>query len=85
MPWGKGDSRAGYLDAFPAALDSARTIPELGIHGEPESHFWALRRGDESVAIASIEGQMYFAGGKQIDLMTEYAKHFNDVDRLATG
>lgn len=72
---GYGGPRAGYLAAFPAAVESARTAPALGIHGEPESHFWALRRGSETVAIVSIEGQAYFADGKQTDLMSEYDKH----------
>ncbi|GAA3917678.1 hypothetical protein [Microbacterium invictum] len=70
-----GAPRAGYLAAFPVAVESARTTPTLGIPGEPESHFWALRRGAETVVIVSIDGQAYFADGKQADLMTEYHKH----------
>lgn len=72
---GYGGSRPSYLVAFPAAMESTRTTPLLGIHGEPESHFWALRRGSETVAIVSIEGLAYFADGKQTDLMDEYTKH----------
>lgn len=72
---GYGGARAGYLAAFPAAVESARTTPSLGIHGEPESHFWALRRGGETVAIVSIEGQAYFADRKSTDLMAEYDRH----------
>ncbi|MGV9195101.1 hypothetical protein ACQ143_12220 [Microbacterium sp. MC2] len=72
---GDEDHRAGYLAAFPAALESARDIQPLGIYGEPESHFWALRRGTETIAMVSIEGQAYFADGKQTDLMDLYKKH----------
>lgn len=72
---GYGDPRAGYLAGFPVAVESTRTTPTLGIPGEPESHFWALRRGDETVAVVSIEGHAYFPGGTHTDLMAEYDKH----------
>ncbi|SDD23886.1 hypothetical protein SAMN05216410_3016 [Sanguibacter gelidistatuariae] len=65
----------GYLDAFPEARsDSART-PRLGLWHEPESHFWAVLRDDEPVALISIEAALYLPGKKPIDMMAEYKRH----------
>ena len=68
-------TRAGWLSAFPAAQHAVRTTPSLGIHGEPASHFWALLRGEEAIAIVSIEGRAYFPDGRVNALMPAYVKH----------
>ncbi|TDW28931.1 hypothetical protein EDD25_0601 [Cryobacterium psychrophilum] len=65
------DNLRGYLGRFPAAAEAARTAPEIGLPGEPQSHFWAILRDEEPVAIISIDGVLYRDSGT-FDLMAEY-------------
>ncbi|WP_127817835.1 TY-Chap2 family putative peptide chaperone [Microbacterium sp. CPCC 204701] len=67
-------SPRGLIDKFPAAIADSVGIPRLGIHGEPQSHYWALLRGNQTVAMVSMEGRVYFAGTTPRDLMADYDK-----------
>ncbi|MET4639586.1 hypothetical protein [Mycetocola sp. 2940] len=61
----------GYLDYFPMAAVAARSASRLGLHSEPQSHFWAILRDDTPIAVVSIEGVLY-RKGRAFDLMDEY-------------
>lgn len=54
-----GSFVVGYLAGFPLAQAAARQVERIGIWGEPESHYWAILRNDEPVAVLSIEGELY--------------------------
>jgi hypothetical protein len=56
---GYAEELNGYLAGFPAAQAALAGTPRLGLPHEPESHFWALLRDDEPVAIISMEGYLY--------------------------
>ncbi len=72
--WWPGDPETnGYLTEFPQVREDYRSTPVLEIRHEPESHFWALLRGDETIAIVSIEGRVYL-GDRHVDLADEYIK-----------
>lgn len=75
--------RAGNLLSFPTAVEELRSVPSIGIHGEPESHFWALTRGGEAVIVVSIEGRVHRRSGTPMDLMPLYAKHGRRIRRVA--
>lgn len=49
----------GYLAEFRLAQSDAESAPRLGLWHEPESHFWALLRDEQPVALVSIEGKVY--------------------------
>lgn len=68
------DEAEGYLAAFAAARLDAQTSPQIGLMHEPESHFWAILRDKEPVAIVSIEGRAYRAD-RAYDLSDEYEIH----------
>lgn len=67
-----GLSRAGLITAFPDVEAALRQTPRLGIHGEPHSHYWAIRRGVETVAVVSMEGDIHRQGMKRHALMDAY-------------
>jgi hypothetical protein len=71
----------GYLDRFPVAVEAARTAPEIGLHSEPQSHFWAILRDEEPVAIISIDGVLY-RDGETFDLMAEYRVAGRSITRV---
>lgn len=71
-----------YLEDFPTALEEARTSPRLGIYGEPQSHFWALMRGDDVVAVVSINGKFHQRSGTPTSLTTAYVKNGRRIRRL---
>jgi len=70
---GDAEELNGYLARFPAAQAALSATPRLGLPHEPESHFWALLRNGEPVAIVSIEGNLYL-DGDVIELMPVYEK-----------
>lgn len=67
------ESLRGYLQRFPLAQADARVSAQVGLWGEPESHFWAILRDDTPLALVSIEGRLY-VGNKKYDLMQEYKR-----------
>lgn len=69
-----GLSRAGLIGGFADVEADLDGTPRLGIHGEPHSHYWALQRGVETVAVVSMEGYMYRPGLKPRALMDAYVK-----------
>lgn len=69
------EPHARFIDSFPEVMADLRASPKLDIWGEPHSHFWALLRGKEPVVIVSIEGKLYSASGKTVELMAAYEKH----------
>ncbi|WP_442574867.1 TY-Chap2 family putative peptide chaperone [Microbacterium sp. F51-2R] len=69
-----GLSRAGLISEFADVAAEVAVTPRLGIHGEPHSHYWALRRGAETVAVVSMEGHIYRRGVPRRALMDAYAK-----------
>ncbi len=69
---GMSSGNHGFIAGFPAAIESSREAPRLGIYGEPESHFWALLRGKSPVAMLSIDGQMFLTSGETVSLMSVY-------------
>lgn len=69
-----GLSRAGLISEFTDVNAELPRTPRLGIHGEPYSHYWALLRGAEPVAVVSIEGDIYLRGVPRRALMDAYAK-----------
>ncbi|UJP10115.1 hypothetical protein L2X99_17490 [Microbacterium sp. KUDC0406] len=80
-----GIERNGYLKDFPEALADLDLIPRIGIFGEPHSHFWALMRDGQAIAIVSIDGRIYPRTGASSDLLVEYEKHGRRIRRLATA
>jgi hypothetical protein len=50
----------GYLRAFPAAVETRKSVPRLGIFHEPESHFWALLANEHPIALVSLEGVLFY-------------------------
>ncbi|WP_349426551.1 hypothetical protein [Microbacterium sp. LWS13-1.2] len=69
-----GLSRAGLIGEFADVDSELAGTPGLGIHGEPYSHYWALRRGAETVAVVSMEGYLYRPGVEPRALMDAYLK-----------
>lgn len=69
-----GLARAGLIDGFADVDAELGGTPRLGIYGEPYSHYWALRRGNETVAVVSMEGYLYRPGVAPLALMDAYAK-----------
>lgn len=69
-----GMSRAGLIGDFDDVSADFETTPRLRIFGEPESHYWALRRGSETVAVVSIEGNIYRRGHQRRSLLEAYDK-----------
>jgi len=63
---------SSYLSDFNGLQDAITRTPGIGIHGEPDSHYWALRRGNETVAVVSMEGLVYRTGQPPQALETEY-------------
>ncbi|WP_429458155.1 hypothetical protein [Microbacterium sp. ZKA21] len=47
----------------------------LSAVGEPDSHFWALTRDGQAVAVVSIEGRFHRPGKPVVDLAQAYVKH----------
>lgn len=74
-----GISRAGLIDGIVEVDAGPGATPRLGISGEPHSHYWALRRGNETVAVVSMEGYIYRHGVTPVSLMDAYAKSNNRV------
>lgn len=71
--WWPGDAELhGYLETFPQAINDMRSSPQIGLWHEPESHFWALLRDEEPVALVSIESKLYVRD-RTIDLRTEHS------------
>lgn len=68
--WESADFR-GYMARFPAAVAAARSTTNLGLYGEPQSHFWAILRDEKPVGLVSVEGVLYRDNGT-FDLMAEY-------------
>lgn len=71
--WWPGDAELhGYLETFPKATADLSSTPQIGLWHEPQSHFWALLRAEEPVALVSIEGKVYIRD-RTIDLRSEYS------------
>ncbi|WP_309065544.1 TY-Chap2 family putative peptide chaperone [Microbacterium sp.] len=79
---GEEPFRAERIMRFPSAVADLTTTPRLGIYGEPHSHFWALMRGEEPIAIVSMEGRLYPRQGAVVDLETAYAKSGRRMRRV---
>jgi hypothetical protein len=77
------EDQHGYLDKFPLVHPDLATTPSLNLWREPESHFWAVLRDGEPVAIASIEGRVYRQDGI-LDLAPAYAANGHSMTRLIT-
>jgi hypothetical protein len=69
-----------YLSRFPEAHRDLLSTPRIGLWHEPESHFWALLRGGEPVALVSIEGWLY-AHGTRMEL-EEQGQHLVAITSL---
>ncbi len=64
-----------HLRHFPSAIDHLMHLPRLGIHGEPQSHFWTLLREQEAIETVSIDGTLHLRDGKSLNLIDQYQKH----------
>ena len=70
----------GYLEKFPFSEYLARTLPSLGVFGEPLIHLWALKRNDEPVAILDTSGRVVTKSGYR-DLLPTYRHHGRSLTR----
>ncbi|MGH3703464.1 MAG: hypothetical protein ACRDT9_02440 [Agromyces sp.] len=70
---GYGGGARGYLAGFPDARNAADGAKLIGIPGEPESHFWAVLRNGEPIAVMSINGMLY-TGESTIELLPLYRR-----------
>ena len=73
-----------YLSGFPDAIRHLSTTPSLGHWREPYSHFWALLREDEPVAIVSIEGRLYLPD-RVSNLAQEYQVYDRNMHAMVVG
>lgn len=70
-----GHTTLEFLEKFPAAVEHAKTVKNVGMYGEPNSHYYGLIRGEEVQLLVSIEGIIFFKDGTSADLMKLYNKH----------
>lgn len=82
---GVSERYAESMMTVPTIVDDLRVTPRLGIWGEPDSHFWALLRGKEPIVTVSMEGKLYYASGKTVDLMTAYDQHDRKMIPMTTA
>ncbi|MGZ0712320.1 TY-Chap2 family putative peptide chaperone (plasmid) [Coraliomargarita sp. W4R53] len=80
-----GMRRAHQIDGFPSVVEAIDQTPRLGIHGEPYSHYWVLRKDGQPVAVLSMEGWLHLADGTRRDLMSAYAKNGRNMISLTAS
>ncbi|CAN5262267.1 hypothetical protein BH09ACT3_BH09ACT3_08640 [soil metagenome] len=74
----------GYLDGFPKAQRDSATTPPIGLWQEPHSHFWAVLRDEEPIAMVSIEGWVY-RRDTALDLALLYSESGHSITRVVTA
>lgn len=71
-----------YLRGFPGARAEAREVSlEPWDWGHPESHYWAVLRDEEPLALVSAEGSLHFPDAR-VDLSDAYASRGRNMHRV---